>query len=270
VLALIRDKKKIANDMELLALKMNAIESKIAEEGVSLSRKFFELERQRDEPKCEVACTASVAPCADIAEILSSNTIAILGAVESLNSKVILRVEAAEARVQTLEDGRSLMAGAAVFPRCPSPFVKTCRFHPGCKKGDDCRFLHADVVHALHQSHSEAAGEDDPGLLDKLELSRCVGCGFFPWDGCASHCPVLVASTVPDESIGLGDGIAVTLGGIQSRPELNGTTGIITGYVKAKERWQVELDTTHVVKLFKASNLVVSNTWANSPPSEYC
>ena len=79
---------------------------------------------------------------------------------------------------------------------------------------------------------------------------------------------MLAASASHDESVGLGAGDAVTLKGIRSRPELDGTTIVITGYGKAKERWHVELDITLETKLFKETNLVVTTTRAGGPPSE--
>ena len=94
--------------LQIMSLTTNNTLGEAVQAEARCSASDKQLERQRDELKCEVACAAPVAPSADVAELLSSNTRTILGAVESLNSNVILRRRPAS-RLLTLDALRWLV-----------------------------------------------------------------------------------------------------------------------------------------------------------------
>lgn len=69
------------------------------------------------------------------------------------------------------------------------------------------------------------------------------------------------AVTAPDLAGGtmLAAGDRVTIQGIQSQPELNGTQGVLQTFVAEKGRFAVKLDGKDVVQLFKPGNLTKSS-----------
>ena len=125
--------------------------------------------------------------------LLGDQTQTFLQAINGLNVKLM-------ARLAALEDGFAsfrpqdcpshsndrMAEGASTGRALPSTVKnKVCRFHPGCRHGVACRFLHID---------GEAEGscsDTDEEASEAYENARCVGCGYHPSMGCASICPTL-------------------------------------------------------------------------------
>ena len=65
--------------------------------------------------------------------------------------------------------------------------AKLCRYYPNCRLGSACRFQH------LERDSAPSESEIDMEEMARIENMMCERCGFLPWDGCASSCPVLRA-----------------------------------------------------------------------------
>ena len=142
-----------------------------------------------------------------LAPMLSANTSAILDAINGMNGKMEERLDSLEARTREVEHNRGpgakfedrLNAMGARICAMEAPCVperasvnrgdgtiaKLCRYYPNCRLGSACRFQHLDRDCASSES------EVDMEEMARIENMMCVGCGFLPWDGCASCCPVL-------------------------------------------------------------------------------
>ena len=152
----------------------------------------------------------------NVGTLLTNQTQTFLGALSGLNEKLLDRVMALESDLESLRRADSSVVDricalevlSAVVARPPGSQpsgseAKLCRFFPKCKQGDSCRFLHrvgSGLAYVGAQDDSENV--DDAGMLERIENSRCPGCGFLPWEGCASSCRLLATTAERGADVG--------------------------------------------------------------------
>jgi hypothetical protein len=102
---------------------------------------------------------------------------------DGVSTKLEDRLMALEVRTDTLE------ASTVSAPK-RAKVQKRCRFHPGCTRGENCLFIHAggEAVGGLPEPAD--VSDNDGASIERIEKKRCEGCGYFPWQGCATSCLV--------------------------------------------------------------------------------
>merc|ERR1719281_2377381 len=81
-----------------------------------------------------------------------------------------------------------------------------------------------------------------------------------PTGGYAQGGSVPTPASSPSDAPVLKKGVRVRLTDLQSRPDLNDTTGVLMSFDEAKGRWGVKLESSGETKSFKPANLVPLGT----------
>ena len=197
--------RKIENDVDVLLradherrendelqglMDIASLESKMSELAteVSSQKGLIHVIGSRQPPEVDYGRLASVENDLEewksqLGTLLGDQTQTFLQALNCLNVKLLARLTALESDFASfrLQDcpshSNDRMAEGASTGRALPSTVKNKVFHPGCRHGVACRFLHID-------GEAEGSCSDiDEEALEAYENARCVGCGFHPIHG---------------------------------------------------------------------------------------
>jgi hypothetical protein len=146
----------------------------------TLTCDLAEVKAQLDGFAAEVSRLQASSP-ANPPLVLDSQSQAILGAVGKLED----RFHAMGAHICVVE--AHCVPEHTNVSRGDGSIAKPCRYYPNCRLGSSCRYQH------LARDSAPSESEVDMEEMARFESIMCEGCGFLPWDGCASSCPVFQA-----------------------------------------------------------------------------